>query len=162
MRRAVILLSLPHPALRSLPTSILQSFKEPFPSVEQIEFHFRAATLLYRVDMPRSSPSLLLLCFFAAAHAFVPFPSPPQPLPRFAPSYDMFDSSIIMPCNYTGQFEVDVSTQWGIADLDWSNGKKQWIQNHPMTSQEELVQAATNIHQASSGSAKSTSVWVYR
>ena len=118
--------------------------------------------LLYRVDMPRSSPSLLLLCFFAAAHAFVPFPSPPQPLPRFAPSYDMFDSSIIMPCNYTGQFEVDVSTKWGIADLDWSNGKKQWIQNHPMTSQEELVQAATNIHQASSGSAKSTSVWVYR
>ena len=117
----------------------------------------------YQFDtMLRPSPVLSLLCFVTAAHAFVPFPSPPQPLPRFAPSYDMFHSSIIMPCNYTGQFEVDVSTQWGIADLDWSNGKKQWIQNHPMTSQEELVQAATNIHQASSGAAKSTSVWVYR
>ena len=70
----------------------------------------------------------------------------------------MFDSSIIMPCNYTGPFDLDYSTKWGIADLDWSNSKAQWVQNHPMTSEEELVTAATAIR----GRSNRTKVWIYR
>ena len=92
------------------------------------------------------------------ACAYVPFPDPPQPLPHFPPSYDMFASSIIMPCNYTGPFESSVAAQWGIADIDWSNSKAQWVQNHPMTSEEELVTAASSIRAVSNR----TKVWVYR
>ena len=91
--------------------------------------------------------------------AWVPFPNPPQPLPRFAPSYSMFDSSIIMPCNYTGPFDLDFSTKWGIADIDWSNSKAQWVQDRPMTSEEELVAAAAAIRQRSNNATK---VWIYR
>jgi hypothetical protein len=70
----------------------------------------------------------------------------------------MFNSSIIMPCNYTGPFDLEYSTKWGIADIDWSNSKKQWVQKQPMESQEELVTAATAIHAKSS----KTKVWIYR
>ena len=92
------------------------------------------------------------------ARAYVPFPDPPQPLPQFPPSYDMFDSSIIMPCNYTGPFQTKIAAQWGIADIDWSNSKAQWVNNHPMTSEEELVTAASSIRAVSNR----TKVWIYR
>lgn len=95
---------------------------------------------------------------FALTPGFVPFPDPPQPLPRFAPSYDMFDSSIIMPCNYTGEFDSEVASQWGIADIDWSNGKAQWAQEHPMTAEENLITAAAAIRAISNR----TKVWIYR
>jgi hypothetical protein len=99
-----------------------------------------------------------LLALTPLAQAYVAFPDPPQPLPQFAPSYDMFESSIIMPCNYTGPFQLEYSSKWGIADIDWSNSKAQWVQNHPMTSEEELIIAATAIRNQSNR----TKVWIYR
>ena len=98
----------------------------------------------------------IALC--CSTYAYVPFPNPPQRLPTFKPSYDMFDSSIIMPCNYTGPFSTKVASEWGISDIDWSNSKAQWVQKHPMQSQEELVNAASNIRAVSNR----TKVWVYR
>jgi hypothetical protein len=92
------------------------------------------------------------------ASAYVPLPDPPQALPTFEPSYDMFESSIIMPCNYTGPFSLDASTRWGIVDIDWSNAKRQWVQAQPMRSQEELVAAAAAIRAVSNR----TKVWIYR
>ena len=92
------------------------------------------------------------------ASAYVPLPDPPQRLPTFTPSYDMFDSSIIMPCNYSDPFSNAVASQWGIADIDWSNSKSNWVQKHPMQSQEELVTAAANIRAQSNR----TKVWIYR
>ena len=106
----------------------------------------------------RPIPLLVAALLGAVAHGWIAFPDPPQPLPRFAPSYDMFESSIIMPCNYTGEFDSTVAARWGIADIDWSNGKAQWAQNHPMTSEENLVTAATAIRAISNR----TSVWIYR
>ena len=101
---------------------------------------------------------LLLLLLLRPASAYVPLPDPPQALPTFTPSYDMFDSSIIMPCNYTGPFQLNYSTKWGIVDLDWSNSKAHWVQEHPMQSQEELVTAAAAIRAVSNR----TKVWIYR
>ena len=108
----------------------------------------------------RVAPLTLLLaaCATTTTVAYVPFPDPPQRLPTFPPSYNMFESSIIMPCNYTGPFSTQVAAQWGISDIDWSNAKAQWVQQHPMQSQEELVTAAANIRAVSNR----TKVWVYR
>jgi len=52
----------------------------------------------------------------------------------------MFDSHALQ---LHRAFSLDYSTKWGIADLDWSNSKVQWVQKHPMQSQEELVTAAS-------------------
>ena len=112
------------------------------------------------MTFPPRPKMILLACVISLdlASAYIPFPNPPQALPKFKPSYDMFDSSIIMPCNYTGPFDLQYSTKWGIADIDWSNSKAQWVNKHPMQSQEELVTAAAAIR----GQSSRTKVWIYR
>lgn len=95
---------------------------------------------------------------WSGANAYVPFPDPPQPLPQFAATWSLAESTIVMPCNYTGGLDPAAVDRWGIVDIDWSNDKAHWVNTHPMTSEEELVAAA----QAIKDRRPQAKVWVYR
>ena len=55
----------------------------------------------------------------------------------------MQQSTMAMPCNYTGMMDMsgDIG-KFGIIDFDWSNGKAQWANTAPMSSEELLVTQA--------------------
>jgi hypothetical protein len=40
-------------------------------------------------------------------------------LPSWEPTYEMWRSTIFMPCNYSGVFDAQFAALWGIADFDW-------------------------------------------
>ena len=67
-------------------------------------------------------------------------------LPPWPATYNMSLSTAIMPCNYSGMFDVAFSSRFGIADYDWSNEKLQWANQHPMDPEERLVKQATQSH----------------
>eukprot|EP00040_Diaphanoeca_grandis_P030025 m.176861 g.176861 ORF g.176861 m.176861 type:complete len:442 (+) comp31864_c0_seq2:206-1531(+) len=93
----------------------------------------------------------LLLVFFAACHG-VPT------LPHWTPTYDMQQSTIIMPCNTSGQLDPQFFSQFGIVDVDWSNMKAVWDNQHPMNSSGLMIEQAMAIRAIN----PNTRVWVYR
>ena len=58
-------------------------------------------------------------------------------LPLFAPTYDMQQSTIAMPCNHSGMMDMtgDIG-KFGIVDYDWNNGKSIWASKDPFTTEE--------------------------
>ena len=62
-------------------------------------------------------------------------------LPLFPHTYNMQQSTIAMPCNYTGFMDMsgDIG-KFGIIDFDWSNAKQIWANAQPMSSEELLVE----------------------
>ena len=64
-------------------------------------------------------------------------------LPKFPPTYNMQQSTIAMPCNYTGYMDMggDIG-KFGIIDFDWSNAKQIWANANPMNTEELLVEQA--------------------
>ena len=64
-------------------------------------------------------------------------------LPLFKPMYNMQQSTIAMPCNYTGFLDMsgDIG-RFGIVDFDWSNAKEVWSNAHPMNAEELLLDQA--------------------
>ena len=64
-------------------------------------------------------------------------------LPLFKPTYNMQQSTIAMPCNYTGFLDMsgDIG-RFGIIDFDWSNAKEVWANAHPMDAEELLLDQA--------------------
>jgi len=57
-------------------------------------------------------------------------PPPPAPapgaVPKWAPTYLMAESTVIMPCNYSGLYDFDAYPalgRFGLVDYDWSNAK---------------------------------------
>ena len=80
------------------------------------------------------------------------------PLPGWTPTYDMAQSTIIMPCNYSGWTDPRVFKNWGVVDFDWSNARALWSNASPMDCEERLLAQATTV-KASTPTAK---VMVYR
>jgi hypothetical protein len=80
------------------------------------------------------------------------------PLPGWVPTYDMAQSTIIMPCNYSGWTDPRVFMNWGVVDFDWSNARELWSNAAPMDCEERLLTQAT-IVKASTPTAK---VMIYR
>ena len=56
----------------------------------------------------------------------------PCALPQWAPTYNMSQSTIFMPCNNSGFMDARFSSLWGIVDFDWSNGKADWANQKPI------------------------------
>ena len=91
----------------------------------------------------------ILLCWGSASA---------QLLPKWAPTWNMQDSTIVMPCNSSGFLEpVEFYAQFGIVDLDWSNAKSLWV--HPPMNAEELLIKQASILKAVRPAVK---VFVYR
>ena len=68
-------------------------------------------------------------------------------LPRFPPTWDMQQSTMVMPCNYSGTMDMRSSVgKFGIVDVDWSNMKKIWSNSHPMDAEELLIDQASQSH----------------
>eukprot|EP00047_Mylnosiga_fluctuans_P008772 m.260071 g.260071 ORF g.260071 m.260071 type:complete len:421 (-) comp23253_c0_seq1:104-1366(-) len=81
-----------------------------------------------------------------------------QYLPLWAPTWDMQESTIIMPCNKSGLLEpVEFFAQFGVVDIDWSNGKALWVRP-PMDCEELLLKQAALIRAVN----PKTKVFVYR
>lgn len=79
-------------------------------------------------------------------------------VPQWEPTYEMWRSTIVMPCNISGFMDLEFVSKWGIVDIDWSNTKRLWQNEHPMNCQEMLVDQVKKIKDVS----PKTHVWVYR
>ena len=79
-------------------------------------------------------------------------------LKKWQPTYNMSMSTILMPCNTTGFYDPKVLGQYGLVDMDWSNAKEVWANQHPMDCEERLVTQAQLIKEQNAA----TRVWVYR
>jgi hypothetical protein len=82
-------------------------------------------------------------------------------LPDWEPTWDMPQSTIIMPCNYSGYTTDPVVSKFGIIDYDWSNARFAWVNNAPMDCQDRLVKQA-QITKAGAKPGSNTKVFVYR
>ena len=87
----------------------------------------------------------------------------PHLLPRWAPTYQMNRSSIIMTCNYTGPTEPKSIHGWSFVDFDWSNWKGRgaadgWAKHQPMDCEELMVKQVEMTVAAS----PNTRAFVYR
>ena len=49
-------------------------------------------------------------------------------LPKWEPTWDVGQSTIIQPCHSAGLMPVDTTKGWGLVSFDWSNAKEQWSQ----------------------------------
>ena len=76
----------------------------------------------------RILPIVLPLLFGGSLAVAVELPlSQPSPwgtyLPKWAPTWDMRNSTILYACNYSGYHDVDEALQYGVVVYDWSNGR---------------------------------------
>jgi len=121
------------------------------------------------------SHALLLGCLLGAgavtAAARLPLPLPragqPSPwgpyLPRWAPTWDLRNSTILYACNYTGMHDVEVALQYGVVVYDWSNGRELWANARPMNDEELLTEQAEMVLARDPGvPGGQPRVWVYR
>ena len=89
---------------------------------------------------------------------------PDKVLPRKdKQTWQMNQSTIIMPCNNTGFTDPSTTLGWGIVDFDWSNGKGTgtadgWVKHSPMDDEELLFKQVQMTAAATPG----TTVWIYR
>ena len=90
-----------------------------------------------------------------------PPPTPSVLVPEWNPTYNMSESTVVMPCNYTGLYDYEAYPElakFGLVDYDWSNAKKTWVNQSPMDCDGMLVRQAGR-NKAQNPSAK---VFVYR
>eukprot|EP00035_Acanthoeca_spectabilis_P015689 m.315705 g.315705 ORF g.315705 m.315705 type:complete len:244 (+) comp16413_c0_seq35:2843-3574(+) len=91
-----------------------------------------------------------------------PSPAPPKPnAAKWTPTYNMSESTVVMPCNYTGLYDYNAYPElakFGLVDYDWANAKSTWANQSPMDCDGMLVEQAAR-NKAQNPSAK---VFVYR
>ena len=68
----------------------------------------------------------------------------PTLVPKWEPSYQMNLSTMIMPCNSEGPYDVNITQPWALIDYDWSNWKGTgsadgWAKHKPMDCEELMV-----------------------
>ena len=86
---------------------------------------------------------------------------PKNNVPKWTVTYNMSESTVVMPCNYTGLYDYEAYphlAEFGLVDYDWSNAKKTWVDMSPMDCDGMLVQQAAR-NKAQNPTAK---VFVYR
>jgi len=79
-------------------------------------------------------------------------------IPARKPTWQMNQSTIIMPCNNSGFTDPKTTAGWAVIDFDWSNGKAIWAKKRPMNDEEVLQQQVV----LSTSSSLGQTVWVYR
>ena len=75
-----------------------------------------------------------------AAAAAVSHGSPD--VPKWQHTYNMTQSTVVMPCNESGYADPKLFSRFGISDFDWSNAKVEWSNAKPMDCEERLVTQA--------------------
>ena len=83
---------------------------------------------------------------------------PAHLLPRWRPTYNMSMSTIIQPCNFSGQMNASFLAKWGVVSVDWSNAHAVWANVVPMNSDELLLEQAQSIKAINNN----TKIFVYR
>ena len=83
----------------------------------------------------------LLLLGLLSSSAQLPHHNVPTP-PKWAPTYNMSLSTIVMPCNESGPLDPEFFSQFGLVSIDWSHEKGQWANQHPMDSTALMVKQA--------------------
>jgi hypothetical protein len=83
---------------------------------------------------------------------------PAPMLPRWKPSWNMSQSTIMQPCNYSGFLEPSFASKFGIVDIDWANAKRQWSNTAPMDSEALMVEQASALRRLN----PQAKPWVYR
>jgi hypothetical protein len=63
-----------------------------------------------------------------------------------------------MPCNYSGDLDPANVANFGIVDIDWSQGQATWAKQRPMMAEESMLDAATKVKAAN----PETHVMLYR
>lgn len=115
--------------------------------------------------MVRLSATAMAL-WLQLASAAQPLPPLNKPtLPKYEQTWDMQRSTVIMPCNRSGPLDPEFFGQFGIVDVDWSNEKNTWANQHPMNSSGLMLEQALSIRKRSKIGAKGrgkTKVWAYR
>lgn len=61
-------------------------------------------------------------------------------LPKWTPTYQMNQSTIVMPCNDSGRLDLELYGKFAMVDIDWSNAKAVWDSGTPMNCSEMLVE----------------------
>lgn len=79
-------------------------------------------------------------------------------LPNAKATYQMNQSTIIMPCNNSGFTDPTSTVGWAVIDFDWSNAKAIWTKQRPMMD-ELVLQQQVNM---STSTSLGQTVWVYR
>ena len=117
-------------------------------------------------------PAALVVCvcalgLLAASHAQT-FPKPGSAgagyvskklrKPKWEPTFGMQLSTAIMPCNYSGFYNLSSLADYGWIQFDWSNRKDLWCQDKPMTTSETISTQAQLAHAA----LPSAKIGVYR
>ena len=78
--------------------------------------------------------------------------------PKWQPTFGMRESTAIMPCNYSGFYNLPSLADYGWIQFDWSNRKDLWCQDKPMTASETISTQAQLAHAA----LPSAKIGVYR
>jgi hypothetical protein len=82
-------------------------------------------------------------------------------VPTWTVTYSPSQSTIFMPCNYSGFFNATFAGEFGVADFDWSDGKQLWVNppgGGPMICEELLLQQAQAVRKAN----PNTKSFIYR
>ena len=66
-------------------------------------------------------------------------------VPKWKPTYNMTQSTVVMPCNESGFADPELFSRFGISDFDWSNAKVEWSNAKPMDCEERLVTQASMV-----------------
>ena len=91
-------------------------------------------------------------------------PNTPTPLPDhlvlppFPSTYNLSKSTAIQTCASSPHDSLDYIRDWGIVSYDWSNLNSIWHNDHPMDSDQKLVDSAARARKA----APDTKIWIYR
>mmetsp|Transcript_37467 Transcript_37467/g.98270 ORF Transcript_37467/g.98270 Transcript_37467/m.98270 type:complete len:448 (-) Transcript_37467:258-1601(-) len=73
---------------------------------------------------------------------------PPPPVPHFPATWHTPSSTFVMACNYSDWLSPAVFSRFGVVDIDWSNGKEMWANEHPMDAEAAALHQAALIKNA--------------
>ena len=66
----------------------------------------------------------------SSASSILSTPTSKSSLPNWDVTYDMAQSTTIMPCNFSGHYDFEAYPalgKFGLVDYDWSNAKQEWV-----------------------------------
>lgn len=106
--------------------------------------HFLSDPFLYTIIFHLPPPLLLLLLPGLAAADGQPTPWGSY-LPKWTPTWDMRNSTILYACNYSGFHNVEEALEYGVVVYDWSNGREIWANEKPMNDEELLTTQAEMV-----------------
>lgn len=92
---------------------------------------------------PSAAPAVPFVKPGSAGAGYV---SPKLRTPLWAPTFAMAASSIVMPCNYSGFYDLNDLEGFGFMQFDWSNKKDRWCNDQPMTASEAIATQSEMVH----------------